>query len=438
MSRECLLGKTPLELNVSEKVAEIWTNALRRVFFTGEPEMFEFEFITKSGIARYYHARAVPEYDASDKVETVLAIARDISALKGVTAVLRESEERLHGITTNVPGMVFQCCRHAGEDILRFTYVSNGARWLLGVGATALQHDVNAFVGLIVQEDVGSFRDSMLQSQAELSLWNWEGRLVTPSGELRWVNLRATPRCYGENSCMWDGVAINITESKASEERLIQSKKMLRELSTHLESVREEERKRIAREIHDELGQTLTALRIDVSLARLGFGESSPQLMERLQSMTQLVDRTIRTARHVTSSLRPGALDLGIIAALEWLVDEFTKYAGIPCELVLGDGDITLNEFAATAVFRIIQESLTNIARHAGASQVEIIVTRNDARLCVEVSDNGHGFDPEAVESCKSFGLVGMRERVAMMEGDFELDSKPEQGTRIRVCVPVA
>jgi len=438
MSRESLLGKTPLELSVSEKVAEIFTNALRQVIFTGKQEMFEFEFTTRTGIVKYYQARAVPEYDASGEVETVLAIARDISTLKGVAAVLRESEERLHGITTNVPGMVFQCCHHAGDKVLRFTYVSNGARWLLGVSATALQRDANAFVELVVPEYASSFRDSMLQSRTELSLWNWEGRLITTDGESRWINLRATPRCYGEDMCMWDGVAINITESKASEERLIQSKNMLRELSAHLESVREEERKRIAREIHDELGQTLTALRMDVSLARLGFGKSNPKLMTRLQSMTQLVDRTIRTARHVTSRLRPGALDLGIVAALEWLVEEFIEYAGIPCELVLGDGDIELNEFTATAVFRIIQESLTNIARHAGASQVEIIVTRSAAQLCFEVRDNGKGFDPHAVENRKSFGLVGMRERVAMMDGDFELDSQPGQGARIRVCVPAA
>lgn len=438
MSRASLLGKTHLELGVPETVAEIWTNALRRVFFTGEPEMFEFELTTKSGMVKYYHVRAVPECDASGKVETVLTIERDISPLKGAEAVLRESEERLHGITTNVPGMVFQCCHLAGEGELKFTYISNGAKRLLGKDAVALQKNVQAFVSLIAPEDVPSFHASMLQSQALMTLWNWEGRLTMKEGETRWINLRATPRRYGENMCMWDGVAINITESKVSEEKLVQSKNMLRELSAHLEGVREEERKRIAREIHDELGQTLTALRMDVSLARLGFGETSPQLMARLQSMTQLVDRTIKTARHVTSSLRPGALDLGIVAALEWLVEEFIAYAGISCELVLGDGDIDLNEFTATAVFRIIQESLTNIARHAGASQVEIIVTRSDGQLCFEVRDNGKGFDPGTVASRKSFGLVGMRERVAMMEGEFELDSKPGQGTRICVCVPVA
>lgn len=438
MTMESLLGRTHLELDVPEKVKEVWINALRRVFFTGEPEVFEFEFTTKSGVVKYYHTRAVPECDASGKVETVLAIARDISSLKGAEAVLRDSEERLHGIATNVPGMVFQCCRHADDDDLQFTYISNGARWLLGSDAVALQRNANVFVSLIVPEDVCSFRSSMLQSQAELSLWNWEGRLVTVDDELRWINLRATPRLYGEGMCMWDGVAINITESKVSEAKLIHSKTRLRELSAHLEIVREEERKHIAREIHDELGQTLTALRMDVSLARLSFGESNPQLIMRLQSMTQLVDRTIKTARHVTSSLRPGALDLGIIAALEWLVEEFIEYAGIPCELVLGDGDIELNEFTATAIFRIIQESLTNIARHAGASQVEIIVTRNDDQLCFEVRDNGKGFDQAVAANRKSFGLVGIRERVAMMDGEFEIVSKLGQGTRIRVCVPVA
>lgn len=437
MPRESLLGRTHLELDVPEKVAEVWTNVLRRVFFTGEPEVFEFEFTTQSGVVKYYHTRAVPECDASGKVETVLAIARDISTLKGAEAILRDSEERLHGITTNVPGMVFQCCRHADDDELQFTYISNGARWLLGTDAAVLQRDVNVFTGLIVPEDVDSFRASMLQSQADLSLWNWEGRLITADDGLRWINLRATPRRYSGGMCMWDGVATNITESKVSEAKLIQSKNMLRELSAHLESVREEERKRIAREIHDELGQTLTALRMDVSLARLSFGESSPQLMTRLQSMTQLVDRTIKTARHVTSSLRPGALDLGIVAALEWLVEDFIGYTGIPCELVLGDGDINLSEFTATAVFRIIQESLTNIARHAAATQAEIIVTRTDGRLCFEVRDNGKGFDPHSIASRKSFGLIGIRERVAMLEGELALDSGLGRGTRIRVCVPV-
>lgn len=358
--------------------------------------------------------------------------------LQNSAAVLRESEERFHIMTSNVPGIVFQCHRSASEDRLRFTYVSNGAEALLGINARAIQLNESEFIGRIVGEHSHVFHNSMARSQATLSLWNWEGAILTAEGQKKWINLRATPRRHGENVCMWDGVAINITDSKTNEEKLLRSQSMLRELSAHLENVREEERKRIAREIHDELGQILTALRMDVSLARLSFGQSNPQLMERLQSMTQLVDRTIDSARHITSSLRPGALDLGIVAALEWLAEDFTGFAHIPCELVMNNGDITLSEFAATAVFRIIQESLTNVARHAAATQVEIIVTRTDGHLCFEVRDNGKGFDLYSVASHTSFGLIGIRERVAILEGDLAIDSELGRGTCVRVCVPVA
>lgn len=438
MSREFLLGKTHAELGISDELAEIWTDALQRVLASGEPQVFDFAAPAKNGASRHFHIRAVPERDANGAIESILTIARDITALKTAATVLRESEERLEGITSNVPGMVFQCYRHADADVLHFTYISNGAKWLLNLDTVDILRDGNAFIDYIAPEDVPAFRESMRHSQETLSFWNWEGRVITEGAMQKWVNLRATPRIHAEDICMWDGVVINITESKADEEKLLNSQTLLRELSAHLESVREEECKRIAREIHDELGQTLTALRMDVSLARLDFGDANPKLKARLQSMTELVDRTIRTARHVTSSLRPGALDLGIVAALEWLVEEFIDHAGIPCELILGDGDINLDELTATAIFRIVQESLTNIARHAQASQVEIIVMRSNGELCFEVHDNGKGFDETAVAVTKSFGLVGMRERVAMMNGSFELDSKPGQGTRIRVCVPVA
>lgn len=438
ISREAALGKTHLELGINAEVAEAWTNALRRVLFTEEPEVFEFHFPTHSGVIRHFQVRAVPEYGPAGEVETVLTIARDISAMKGVEAVLRENEARFHAITRNVPGMVFQCYRRHGEETLKFTYVSEGAQGLLGLNPAEIQADAIALTGRMPEDDMRAFRDSLVQSQQRLAMWNWEGRIAAKDGSVRWISVRAIPRCHADGTCIWDGVAINVSDSKAHEEQLVQSQKILRDLSSHLEIVREQERKHIAREIHDELGQTLTALRMDVSLARLGFGESNPGLMERLQSMTQLVDRTIKVARHVTSSLRPAALDLGVTAALEWLVEEFVSYAGIHCELVLGDGELTLNEASATTIFRVIQESLTNIARHAEATQAEIIVTMDDNRLCFEVRDNGKGFDPQAAAGRQSFGLVGMRERVSMLQGEMQLDSAPGQGTRVKVCVPVA
>lgn len=437
MPIEFLLGKTHAELGVPDRMAKIWRDVLQQVFSTGESAVFEFEFPDVAGAVKCYQARAVPEYDVSGYVGTVLTIARDISTLKNVEAVLRESEGRFHAIASNVPGMVLQCCRRAGEGRLWFTYVSNGAKDLLNIAPEAILLDENEFIGRIDVKHARTFHDSMVQSQSELTLWNWEGSITAADGCVKWINLRATPHPHGEDACMWDGVVINVTESKTNENKLIHTQNMLRELAAHLEGVREEERKRVAREIHDELGQTLTALKMDVSLARLGFGDANPQLMKRLQSMSQLVGRTIEISRHITSSLRPGALDLGITAALEWLMEEFIGYTGIPCELILSDCEIKLNESEKIAVFRIVQESLTNIARHAQATQAEIIVTRISNRLCFEVCDNGKGFDLHSVANQKSFGLVGIRERMAILGGDLTLSSEPGQGTRVRVFFPV-
>jgi len=431
------LGKTHAELGMPDNVASIWTNSLQQMFATGAPQIFEFGFPAVDGVVKHYQAIAVPEFGIDGEIESALTIARDISILKNTEKVLRESQERFRAITSNMPGMVFQCYRRGSDDRLIFTYVSHGVNDLLGIDAEAILMDENRFIGSIARDHVSSFCDSMAQSQSGLTLWNWEGCMTAADDSLKWINLRATPHPHDRGVCMWEGVAINVSESKANEEQLIHSKNRLRELAAHLESVREEERKHVAREIHDEMGQTLTALKMDVSLARIGFGDANPQLMKRLQSMTKLVDRTLEIARHITSSLRPGALDLGILAAIEWLVEEFIGYTGIPCELVLGDGDIALNESAAAAIFRIVQESLTNIARHSEATQAEIIVTRNDDDLCFEVRDNGKGFDPNKVASRKTFGLAGIRERIAILQGDLVLDSEPGQGTRIRVCIPV-
>lgn len=431
-----VLGKTHAELAMPESDAKIWRGVLQRVFSTGSPEVFEFEFPSADSKPKWFQVRAVPEYDATGKVETVLTIARDISTLVSTGAELRESEARLYDIAANVPGMVVQCCRRAGEDELWFSYVGNGAKDLLAIDAVEMLRDANWFVGRIAREHMDSFNDSLTRSELELKLWNWEGCVAAADGTLKWINLRATPH-YDGNLCIWNGVVVNVTESKTNEKKLIRTQKMLRELAAHLERVREEERKSVAREIHDEMGQTLTALKMDVSLARLSFGDSNPALMKRLQSMTHLVERTLEIARHITSSLRPGVLDLGIVAALEWLVEEFTGYTGIVCELTLGEGEITLSESASTAVFRIVQESLTNIARHAAATRVGIIVNQCAEYFCVEVRDNGKGFDLHSVTGRQSFGLVGIRERMAMLEGDLTLESVPGRGTCIRACFPV-
>ncbi|SFV17845.1 ATP-binding response regulator, partial [Pseudoduganella namucuonensis] len=210
----------------------------------------------------------------------------------------------------------------------------------------------------------------------------------------------------------------------------------LRELGAHREGAREEERRRIARELHDELGQALTALRMQAALLRVRFGAEVPGLNEQVRNMTELVDRAIGVVRNVATTLRPTVLDLGIGSALEWLVDEFQKHSGIDCRLTLALEEEELNEEQAIAVFRIVQESLTNIARHAGASEAAVTL-RCAARQCaVQVDDDGRGFDPARVPP-HSFGLLGMRERVLSLDGRVTVDSRPGGRTRIAATLPL-
>jgi len=214
----------------------------------------------------------------------------------------------------------------------------------------------------------------------------------------------------------------------------------LRELGAHRESVREDERKRIARELHDELGQALTALRMQAALLRVRFGAGVPGLNEQVREMTELVDRTIGVVRSVATTLRPPVLDLGIGSALEWLVEEFRKHSGIDCRLTLAlaEGQLNgqLNEPQAIAVFRIVQESLTNIARHAGAGSAAVTL-RCAAGVCeLQVDDDGRGFDPAQVPP-HSFGLLGIRERVLSLDGQLTVGTRPGGGTRVAAVMPL-
>lgn len=208
----------------------------------------------------------------------------------------------------------------------------------------------------------------------------------------------------------------------------------LRELAAHRDAVREEERKRIAGEIHDELGSLLTALKMDISLLRMQLPDDSPAL-ERVGQMRELVERTIGMVRQVATQLRPAALNLGLVAALEWQVEDFGRRTGIACNFA-ADAEVALGDAQATAIFRIVQESLTNIARHAAATQVDITLGCVDGRLELNVVDDGSGFDA-AAPGAHSFGLFGIGERARALGGQARVDSEPGRGTRVAITIPL-
>jgi hypothetical protein len=230
----------------------------------------------------------------------------------------------------------------------------------------------------------------------------------------------------------------DVTERVSGEEALRKSKEDLRELALAAQTVREQEKSRIARELHDELAQALTALKMDVSWIRERLPERDGPVSGKLVDIETLLNSTVAATRRISSDLRPLMLDdLGLAPAAEWLVQKFAERTGISCELAIGEADLELEDPHASAVFRILQESLTNAARHAQASRVEVTIGRSGGAVALTVRDNGRGFSPEQPRKPGSYGLMGLRERAYLLGGEVSIASEPGRGTTIQVRIPV-
>ena len=265
-----------------------------------------------------------------------------------------------------------------------------------------------------------------------------EKRFVTCDGRILWVDLYVSSQ--RDEAGEIDGfiaVVSDITERKEFALALTESRQKLRTLASHQEQLLELERKHIAREVHDELGQLLTALKMDVSLIRLRFSDNSA-LMEKAEDMRVLVERTIGVVRQVASNLRPAALDFRLVPALEWLCEDFSKRWSTNCRLETSGLEVVLSDTQSTAVFRVVQESLTNVARHAQAREVVISLQTDRCLLKVVVADNGRGFDMSLIGKASSFGLFGMRERMLALDGSLSIVSAPELGTTVTIELPLS
>jgi two-component system sensor histidine kinase UhpB len=230
----------------------------------------------------------------------------------------------------------------------------------------------------------------------------------------------------------------DVTDRRRVEEELKSSQEILRRLSHRLHSVKEKESARIAREIHDELGQLLTALKMDLSWLHNKLPEDQEPLLYKIESMSELVDTTIRTVQRISSELRPGVLDdLGLIPALEWQAQEFERRTKINCQLSFYDENLELDPDRSTAIFRIFQEALTNVARHANATKVNVSLNKAGGRLILKVRDNGKGISIEKIYASESLGIIGMRERILPWQGGTELASTQGKGTTLTVILPL-
>lgn len=228
------------------------------------------------------------------------------------------------------------------------------------------------------------------------------------------------------------------SERRRTEARLRESHEQLRALTVYLQYVREEERTRIAREVHDELGQMLTSLKLDLAWIAGRLPRDVKGLPEKAATMLHHIDATIQTVRRISTELRPGILDdLGLVAAVEWQANEFQARTGIQCRVTTNVNEATLDSDLNTAFFRIFQETLTNIIRHANATQVEVSLADQDGWLTLEVVDNGRGISGAEIANIHSIGLLGMRERAGLLGGEFSIRGAPKKGTRVTVRIPL-
>lgn len=368
-------------------------------------------------------------------IERSLKEARTRMQRRLAELALRESEARFKAIVSNIPGTVLQLLLHT-DGSRSFGYVSEGCMALFGTTPRLLQRYPSFFFDLITPEDLPGFQQSMELSARELSDWNWEGRMrVSGSEDVKWVNLRSSPRRLEDGSIMFEGILSNITQNKLAELEVRRSREQLSNLSAHIASAKERERTKIAREIHDDLGGTLTAIKIMLMRLGNGLAPDAREAQHRLRSTEALVDGALETTRRISTELRPGILDLGIVAALEWQAAEFEKRLDMACRMTCAHEEITLDGEISIALFRIFQETLTNIAKHAGATRVEIELEAGEESITLHVHDNGRGIAGDDLAKPQAFGILGMQERARGLGGSAGV-RRTRTGTTATVRLP--
>jgi PAS domain S-box-containing protein len=359
----------------------------------------------------------------------VLSVSKDITERKRVEAALLASEAKFRTLAETSQAATFIYA----DDC--FIYANPAAESLLGYS----QSDISQLTiwdvlhpdaqTIFADRRAALLRGEPIPMQAEI-------QVLTKTGALRWINAAVAFIQIGGKPCRLV-TAFDVTERRQAEEDLRVSQEQLRNLAARLQEVREEERAAISREIHDELGQALTGMKMDLKWLEKQLPADTPTGQQRLASLYELINTTIQNVRQLASSLRPGVLDdFGLVAALEWLAQDFAKRTGITIRFLEMPEDFPLERERATAVFRIFQEALTNIARHAEASLIEVRLTNSDTQLCLAVRDNGKGITADQINHIRSLGLVGMRERALLLGGTFNINGTPGLGTTVTVQIP--
>lgn len=365
-------------------------------------------------------------------------IASDVSQREATRQALAHSASDLRAIVAHIPGMAYQVLRKPdGSTSLR--YVSAQSAQLLGIKPPALRADPARFFELILEEDRADYLSRLARAGGGHLSFNWEGRIWMEAWkDVKWVNLRVSQR-ETPDGLIWDGIMLNVTKSRLAEAEIRRSRAQLAALAAHVESVKEQERLHLAREVHDDLGGNLTAIKIGLSWLVRHLPPGEANLLKRTVYLDKVVDQTIDATHRIASSLRPPALDFGIVSAIEWQLRRFGRNTDLACELSAPDTAIPLGPDAAITVFRIVQEALTNVAKHAHATRVKVALAQQQSELRVTVTDNGRGIQPvHGKNGGHGFGVLGMTERAAALGGELTVQPAKRRGTQVSLRIPLS
>lgn len=398
------------------------------------PKQYPFRIVRPDGEVRWLELHGEPIQYQGRLASLVSCI--DVTERRAAEAALRESERRYRSLVEEQAELL---CRFLPDGTLTFAneaycrYFGRELGELIGRKLPELTRER----GEMARRYVASF-GQLTPKTAERT---WEEGVTMPDGRVMWQHW-VSRGVFAPDGALVEVIATgrDITQRKRMETELRESNRRLRALTKRLETVREDERTRLAREIHDELGHTLTGLKMDTAwLRRRVEGKTAPDaLKKRIDAMSSALDALIRAVRRTSSNLRPPVLDdLGLVAAVEWACGDFQKRTGIDCHVVASPPDFHIDGDRGTAVFRILQELLNNVLQHAGASRVDVRLAQEDGRLTLEVRDDGCGIEDERVTSPTSLGVIGMRERALAFGGDLTLKGQADVGTIAVAQIPL-
>jgi two-component system sensor histidine kinase UhpB len=435
-SREAELGSGWMEGMHPDDHAP-WRAAFDRAYGAMQP--FEIEFRLRRANGEYGSMICVgrPYHDMQGQFAGYLCSCYDNTARRDMEIALRESEARYEGMTANVPGMVFQLLRD-GAGRISFSYVSQGCEALTGLPEAQVRADAESFFRLVPASERTHLAVTLDASAAQFTTWNWAGRLLPPHGaNEKWINIRARLRRLDSGELLWDGLVFDDTQGRLAQLEVERSREELRALSRHLQTIREEEKARIAREVHDELGSTLTALKMDLDWLGEHLEGAPGPIAQKRATMGKLVEAAVAATRRIVTDLRPSILDdLGLSAALRWQATEFAKHTGARVDVDAPETGLHIDRDIALALFRIFQETLTNVARHARATEIAVKLSSNDDALVLQIRDNGIGLSEDDLRKPTSLGIRGMRERARQLGGDISVSAEPGSGTTVIISIP--